>query len=481
MRPFGARLIARAGATVAMIACALGLSAGAALGAAPGTILATFPFAAAHGYGNAITWGPDGALWFTRSDTNSIDRMSTSGQLTEYPLPNVASVPEGITVGPDGALWFTERGDPSCPITPCPPMQGTEAVGRIGRITTQGQITEYPTPPDFHHVPGASSDAEPTGIVTGPDGNLWFTEQLDGGIGVITPSGAIKAIFPLPPNANTATTGAAGIVVGPDSSLWFSDNNGEHIGRITTQGQISELPVDNVLSGAITSGGDSRLWAVAVGDSFASLSLDATTVTGSLSEYPQPGGVANGEQTFAATTAPDGAVWVGGFVGADSPTYGVYRVSPDGASTFYALPSFPDWPPIVSGLTIDPDGNLWAVTQNGLIVEIATGDSSSTGPTGGGPGGTKPKKGGTPPGGSTHQTPGLPCAGQHGVQLQRCQAQQTYTHQLASCRHKHGKAATACRRQANTAHRRALALINCAQVKNPHKRAACTAKARKTK
>jgi streptogramin lyase len=42
-----------------------------------------------------------------------------------------ASFPGSITAGPDGALWFTE------------PVGG---VNKIGRITTNGVITEFPIP-----------------------------------------------------------------------------------------------------------------------------------------------------------------------------------------------------------------------------------------------------------------------------------------------------------------------------------------------
>src|SRR5262245_6878971 len=51
----------------------------------------------------------------------------------------------------------------------------------------------------------------PTNIVTGPDGNLWFTEFNADKIGRITPSGAITE-FTVP----GAGSGPAGITSGPD-------------------------------------------------------------------------------------------------------------------------------------------------------------------------------------------------------------------------------------------------------------------------
>src|SRR5712691_6897428 len=53
-----------------------------------------------------ITAGPDGNLWFTDYGQIAIGRITTSGAITEFPIPQ-GSQPEGITLGPDGNLWFT--------------------------------------------------------------------------------------------------------------------------------------------------------------------------------------------------------------------------------------------------------------------------------------------------------------------------------------------------------------------------------------
>ena len=50
---------------------------------------------------------------------------------------------------------------------------------KVGRITTSGTITEFPTP---------SAPSAPFGIITGPDGNLWFAEDRANKIAFITPS-----------------------------------------------------------------------------------------------------------------------------------------------------------------------------------------------------------------------------------------------------------------------------------------------------
>ena len=54
----------------------------------------------------AIAAGPDGALWLTNAGSNSIGRITTGGQVTDYTGPGI-DVPGGIVAGPDEAMWFT--------------------------------------------------------------------------------------------------------------------------------------------------------------------------------------------------------------------------------------------------------------------------------------------------------------------------------------------------------------------------------------
>src|SRR5262249_42215094 len=74
-------------------------------------------------------------------------------------------------------------------------------------------------------VPTASS--QPETIVTGPDGNLWFTESAKDNIGQITPAGVITE-FPVP---RTGTT-PDGVTLGPDNNLWFTSFSGQSVGRL---------------------------------------------------------------------------------------------------------------------------------------------------------------------------------------------------------------------------------------------------------
>ena len=57
-----------------------------------------------------IAPGPDGALWFTVQGADNVGRITTSGAVSTFAIPQ--GVPgfghtNGMTEGPDGAMWFT--------------------------------------------------------------------------------------------------------------------------------------------------------------------------------------------------------------------------------------------------------------------------------------------------------------------------------------------------------------------------------------
>ena len=220
-----------------------------------------------------ITAGPDGALWFVLGNANMIGRITTAGAFTMYPLPNFGG-PRQIAAGPDGALWFTEAYDGN----------------RIGRITTSGVITEYPLPTECSPFPGLPQCA-PNGITAGPDGALWFTEFGGSKIGRITTSGVITE-YPLPANSSPFR-----ITTGPDGALWFTEANAGSIGRITTAGDITHFPVGTYPDG-ITLGPDGAFWFGATDR------IGRMTTTGQVTLYTVPNVF-----SYGFTSGPDGAIW----------------------------------------------------------------------------------------------------------------------------------------------------------------------------
>jgi len=111
-----------------------------------GTVEATFSTPTTDSGPWDIVTGPDGALWFTEENASRIGRITTSGQITEYPLPDVNPLPQKITAGADGNMWFTQYGN-----------------GKIGRIGTAQAPDPSPSPsptpspaPSPSPVPAAS-------------------------------------------------------------------------------------------------------------------------------------------------------------------------------------------------------------------------------------------------------------------------------------------------------------------------------------
>lgn len=218
-----------------------------------------------------ITTGPDGALWFTEYFTSQIGRITTSGAITEYPLPP-GFTPNFITAGPDGALWFT----------------GLQS-NQIGRITTGGAVTAYSLPFD---------GGQPDGIAAGPDGALWFAEVGPNLIGRVTTTGEMSS-YPVP----TQNSAPGFIAAGSDGALWFTEQDASKIGRITTSGSITEYPLQPANSdpGGITAGPDGALWFVVDGG------IGRITTDGVITEYPNPN--PNSGDGFGITNGSDGHLW----------------------------------------------------------------------------------------------------------------------------------------------------------------------------
>jgi streptogramin lyase len=96
-------------------------------------------------YINGMAVGSDGNIWFSGSEgsdptfTSYLRRMTPAGVFTTIPILATLGIGEMIA-GPDGAIWFSgeETLNPSTLGAP-----GTYKYV-IGRITMDGQITEYP-------------------------------------------------------------------------------------------------------------------------------------------------------------------------------------------------------------------------------------------------------------------------------------------------------------------------------------------------
>ncbi len=273
-----------------------------------------FPVISASSQPDGITAGPDGNMWFTEKEGNSIGRITPTGRVTEYPLPTPSAAPYDIAAGSDGNLWFTEA-----------------AANKIGRITPSGTVTEYPL----------AASSEPGGITAGTDGNLWFTEYGAGAIGRITPSGTVT-VYPLP------TVGASpyDITEGPDGNLWFTEIDSGKIGKISTSGSVTEysgLTTGSQPTG-ITAGPDGKLWFTET----AGNKVGSITTSGTVAEYVL---TTTNASPNNITAGPDGNLWF-----SEQSGDKIGRITPSGVVTEYAVPSSASQP---GDIAAGPDGNLW--------------------------------------------------------------------------------------------------------------------------
>ena len=285
------------------------------------------PNGVSAGLTNGMTKGPDGNIWFTENLNDNIDKITTSGVVTQYPLPaSVYEGPQGIAAGPDGNLWFAEY-----------------ANATIGKITPGGVITEYPLP---------TAGSGPVNIAAGPDGNLWFTEYLSNAIGKITPSGVVTEC-PLPVTVRQASfnPGPFGITAGADGNLWFADSNfastgGNSIGKITPSGVITNYPIPtaNALTIGIAVGPDGNVWFV---ENLAK-QIGKITPAGVVTEYPVTYSTVSLQEIVAGA---DGNLWV-----SDQGQNHIFQVTTSGVNSSHHVPT-PNAAP--NGIIAGPDGNIW--------------------------------------------------------------------------------------------------------------------------
>jgi streptogramin lyase len=299
----------------------------------------------------------------------------TVGTVTVYPLPAGSNGAVGIAPGVDGNEWFTEA-FPSAQletsigvITPHGTVTQTidtgkhsdapaiaagpdgalwfpeELSGSIGRVTTAGAVTHFAVP---------NSRSEPAAIAAGPDGNLWFTERLGGKIGRITPAGVVTEF----PAAGSLAGGyASAIATGADGSLWFTEHYPATVGRLTLDGALSEFPMPHPSCDpiGIAAGPDGNLWiAERAGNAIARV-----TPSGTITEFRLPRA---GSGPFEIAAGSDGNLWFDEAPPTTSVTAMLGRITPAGTITEFPSPSngYP------AGIAPGADGNLWLALPQGI-------------------------------------------------------------------------------------------------------------------
>ena len=197
-------------------------------------VLTDFPIQGQDPSPRGISVGPDGNLWFTEYYDDHIGRITISGVITRFAVPTNSS-PWEIMTGPDGNLWVTEsttgkidRFNPRT-LRFLPPIVLNQndnpwaltigpdhhvwftgrASGKLG-VVTNGKVTEFKIP---------TQGAYPDDMTFGSDGTLWFTESLTHAIGRFTPATG-KFLSRIDLATQDVPTS---IVTGPDGNIWFTN------------------------------------------------------------------------------------------------------------------------------------------------------------------------------------------------------------------------------------------------------------------
>jgi streptogramin lyase len=246
---------------------------------------------------NAMTRGPDGAMWFSEYDGEKIGRIAQDGTIAEYPTTGHTQLtagahPAGVVAGPDGNIWFSEF--------------GTGDIGELDPATGE-LLGEYETPS------GAASGLD--GITRGPDGALWFAEQGEGLVGRIDPGTHEITEYLIHQHASAGYKPSS-IVTGPDGALWIT---------LTGVGEIARLEPAAAQAGTdkgvtlyqLPSGAGSEPEGIAVGPEgdlyVAELGADklAKVIPASVSPGTSEGITELGAegQPLLVSAASDGAMW----------------------------------------------------------------------------------------------------------------------------------------------------------------------------
>jgi streptogramin lyase len=211
-----------------------------------------------------------------------------------------------------------------------------------------------------------SGGSEPYDIVTGPDGNLWFTELGGNRIGRMTPTGTVTEF------SVVTGFGVRGIVGASDGNLWFVTDDGT-ISRITPAGAQAGFDAGDTMFGAadpymVAEGSDGNMWFT----NWDYSRISKRTPLGAVTSYAA--GI-NG-RPYDIVAGPDGNLW---FTEPNANASRIGRITPAGSVTLFqlALGTRP------YGITVGPDGNLWfaqrgndaigRITPSGTVTEFSAG------------------------------------------------------------------------------------------------------------
>ena len=240
----------------------------------------------------------------------------------------------------------------------------------VARITVDGEVTEFTT---------GFTKGCPKGIALGPDGNLWVAESGGGGaIARVTPEGDVTEF-----TAGLSVGEPWDIAAGPDGNLWFVMRNPAVIGRITPDGVVTEFTAGLTAGSeptAIAEGPDGNMWFTEAADPGR---IGRITMAGEITEFSE--GLTPNMRPTDIAEGPDGKLWFTESAG----TGAIGRIKTSGEIREYTDGLTPGMQP--TGIAAGNDGALWftqaadpgrigRITTDGLVTEHGDGLTDDQGP-----------------------------------------------------------------------------------------------------
>lgn len=184
---------------------------------------------------NNVVSDPNGVLWFTEFNNNSVVRMTTWGSLLSRTTLGAGAHPLSIAVSADGSsVWVTEY-----------------SANKIAKFNLSGTLLgEY----------DVTQGSAPDDIAAGVDGNMYFTEDILNGtsyLGKVTYAGSIAY------QAAPYTGAMSGIAPGPDGNMWFMEFSTPAIVQYNISTGVMtphKLPSGYGQPQGVVAGGDGQLW-----------------------------------------------------------------------------------------------------------------------------------------------------------------------------------------------------------------------------
>ncbi len=298
----------------------------------------------------------DGYLWIAEGGSNALARVNPSD-----PSASPVQVTQGIS---SGAMPYAITAGPNGEL-----WFTEESLGQIGVYNpTTGGVTEYQLPISTGSNAAYDQNATPVGITLGPDGNIWFTEQRDNLIGMINPATAPQTGGVVPVSSGVVTVDSAGLSgTGPtelasaDGKLWITELNGNSIGEFDPSNAgagVTQVTL-NGASDPQTLGiafAGGNLW---VGER----NPQGTGKTALVSIDPAnpsqqvPYAVPSGSGVYNVAAGSDGNVW---FTESNS---NIGMINPSAASPVAEEFSTDNTNSTTNWIASGPDGNIWFTDQ----------------------------------------------------------------------------------------------------------------------